>query len=57
MKDKPLKGTYKRTVHDGSRSYSIVMPNPEHGKGKHYNPGKARLGSIRWMLKKMGIII
>lgn len=52
MKDKPLKGTYKRTIHDGSKSYSIVMPNPEHGHGKHYNPRKTRLGSIRWWVKR-----
>lgn len=25
----------KRTIHDGSRSYSIEVPNPEPGKGKH----------------------
>lgn len=25
----------KRTIHDGSRSYSIEVPNPEPGEGKH----------------------
>lgn len=25
----------KRTIHDGSRSYSVEVPNPEPGKGKH----------------------
>ena len=56
MKDKPLKGTYKKTIHDGSRSYSVVMPNPRPGQGKHYNPFKTRIGSIRWMLKKSGVL-
>ena len=56
MKDKPLKRTYKKTIHDGSRSYSVVMPNPRPGHGKHYNPSKARIGSTRWILKKAGVI-
>lgn len=25
----------KRTIHDGSRSYSIAVPDPEPGEGKH----------------------
>ena len=25
----------KQTIHDGSRSYSVEVPNPEPGKGKH----------------------
>ena len=25
----------KRTIHDGSKSYSIAIPDPEPGKGKH----------------------
>ncbi len=25
----------KRTIHDGSRSYSIELPNPQPGEGKH----------------------
>lgn len=53
MKDKPAKGTYKRTIHDGSRSYSVIMLNPPAGKGKHYNPFKTRVGSLRWHVKKV----
>ncbi len=31
-----MKGdTYKKTVHDGSLSYSVTMPAPEGGLGKH----------------------
>lgn len=31
-----MKGdTYKRTIHDGSVSYSVVMRAPENGLGKH----------------------
>jgi len=31
-----LKGdTYKETIHDGSRSYSVVRIAPPPGKGKH----------------------
>lgn len=26
----------KRTIHEGSVSYSQTLPNPEPGKGKHY---------------------
>lgn len=25
----------KQTMHDGSRSYSIEVPNPQPGEGKH----------------------
>ena len=25
----------KQTIHDGSRSYSVEVPNPERGEGKH----------------------
>lgn len=25
----------KQTIHDGSKSYSITVPDPEPGKGKH----------------------
>lgn len=53
MKDKPVKGTYKRTIHDGSRSYSVVMPNPERGHGKHYNPYKRRIGTFEWKIMKL----
>lgn len=31
-----MKGdTYKKTIHDGSVSYSVVTPAPESGFGKH----------------------
>lgn len=43
----------KRTIHDGSVSYSQTLPNPKPGEGKHYKaPTKQqRIRRNAYMLK------
>ena len=40
---------YKHTIHDGSVSYSVMLPDPPAGKGKHYK----RPEPIRDVLRRM----
>lgn len=56
-----MKGdTYKKTIHDGSVSYSVTLPAPEAGRGKHAKTAKQdnrRAWCSAWArkLKSMGI--
>lgn len=43
---------YKHTIHDGSVSYSVTLPDPPEGKGKHYKPPEPL---IREVLRRMHI--
>lgn len=47
-----------KTIHDGSVSYSIRIPNPPDGKGKHTKSLKQRLRrhSLN-RIKKEGVLI
>lgn len=42
---------YKHTIHDGSVSYSVALPDPPAGKGKHYK----RPEPIRDVLRRMHV--
>lgn len=42
---------YKRTFHDGSVSYSVMLPDPPAGKGKHYK----RPEPIQDVLRRMHV--
>ena len=44
--------TYKRTIHDGSVSYSVTEIAPSAGNGKHYNPYKTRVSSPEYRFRK-----
>lgn len=46
----------KKTVHDGSRSYSVEVPNPEPHKGKHAKtPAQAYKRHMLNVIRNMGI--
>lgn len=40
---------YKHTIHDGSVSYSVTLPDPPEGNGKHYK----RPEPIREVLRRI----
>lgn len=42
---------YKHTIHDGSVSYSVMLPDPPAGKGKHYKHPEP----IRDVLRRMHV--
>lgn len=42
---------YKHTIHDGSVSYSVMLPDPPAGEGKHYK----RPEPIRDVLRRMHV--
>lgn len=46
----------KQTIHDGSRSYSITIPDPEPGKGKQAKtPAQAYRRHIWNLIRRMDI--
>lgn len=46
----------KRTIHDGSRSYSIEVPNPKRGQGKHAKtPAQAYKRHMLNVIRNIGV--